>query len=95
MNINILDYKNDICAKAKIARIPGMEWEDIFQEVVLHLLKVQAKYNPEKSSPRTFICRVATNKIRDLLRRSLAKKRGLLQTISLDALIEEGFDIEA
>jgi len=93
MTINILDYKNDISAKAKMAHIPGMEWEDVFQEVVMHLLTAQTKYDPSKSSPRTFVCRVATNKIRDLLRRSLAKKRGMLETVSLDALIEEGFDI--
>lgn len=93
MTIDILAYQNDIRAKAKMVRIPGMDWEDVFQEVILHLLLVQTKYNPAKSSPRTFICRVATNKIRDLIRKSRAQKRGLYDTVSLDALVEEGFEI--
>jgi len=93
MTIDILAYQDDIRAKAKIAHIPGMEWEDIFQEVMLHLLQVQSKYNPKKGCPRTFVCRVATNKIRDLVRRSRAQKRNLYETISLDALIEDGLEI--
>jgi RNA polymerase sigma factor (sigma-70 family) len=94
MTIDILAYQNDIRAKAKIARIPGMDWEDVFQEVVLHLLLVQTKFDPTRANLRTFVSRVTTNKIRDLLRRSYAKKRGLLETISLDALIEEEYDNE-
>jgi RNA polymerase sigma factor (sigma-70 family) len=92
MTIDIFAYQSDIEAKAKIARIPGMEWEDVYQEVMLHLLQVQSKYNPAKASLRTFVCRVATNKIRDLARRSRAKKRGFYQTVSLEQLLEEGFD---
>lgn len=93
MTINILDYQNDIRAKARMAHIPGMEWEDVFQEVMLHLLLVQNKYDPKKSSPRTFVCRVATNKIRDLIRRASAKKRNLYDVVSLDELIEGGLEI--
>jgi RNA polymerase sigma factor (sigma-70 family) len=89
---DILAYQNDIHAKAKSVIIPGMEWEDISQEVILHLLQVLHKYDPTKSSPRTFVSRVATNKIRDLLRRSRAKKRGLMETVSLDALLEAGHE---
>lgn len=92
-NIDVLAYQVDIRAKARRVHVPGMEAEDIFQEVMLHLLTVQGKYDPKKSNPRTFVSRVATNKIRDLIRRSHAQKRGLLQTVSLDALIEDGFDI--
>jgi RNA polymerase sigma factor (sigma-70 family) len=92
-NIDILSYQKDINAKAKAAHIAGMEWEDVSQEVILHLLKIQDKYDPVKSSPRTFVSRVATNKIRDLVRRSRAQKRALYETISLDALIEEGLEI--
>lgn len=95
MTIDILAYQDDIRAKAKTAHVPGMEWEDVFQEVMLHLFLVQGKYDSKKSGPRTFVCRVATNKIRDLIRRSHAKKRGLLETVSLDALLEAGFDFEA
>ena len=93
MTIDILAYQDDIRAKAKLAHIPGMEWEDVFQEVMLHLLLVQSKYDSKRSGPRTFVCRVATNKIRDLLRRSRAKKRSLHEEASLDALIEVGLEI--
>lgn len=89
---DILAYQNDIRAKAKSVTIPGMEWEDVSQEVMLHLLQVLHKYDPAKSSLRTFVSRVATNKILDLVRRSRAKKRGLLETVSLDALLEAGFE---
>ena len=93
MSINIFEYQKDIQAKAKLANIGGMEWEDIAQELYLHLWCVRNKYNPVKSSPRTFVVRVITNKIRDLARRSLAKKRNYHQLVSLDALMERGFDI--
>lgn len=93
MTIDILAYQDDIRAKAKMAHVPGMEWQDVFQEVMLHLLLVQSKYDPKRSGPRTFVCRVATNKIRDLVRRSHAKKRSLHEVLSLDVLIEEGLEI--
>lgn len=92
MTINILDHHNDLQAKAKNVHIPGMDWEDVYQEVALHLLTVQHKYDANKASERTFVCRVATNKIRDLVRRAKAQKRGLYQTISLDRLLDEGFE---
>jgi RNA polymerase sigma factor (sigma-70 family) len=92
-NLDILAYQNDIRAKAKKVRISGMESEDIFQEVVLHLLQVRDKFNPVKSSARTFVSRVATNKIRDLIRRSRAQKRSLHEVVSLDALLEAGLEI--
>ena len=93
MRINIVDHQRDISAKARTARIIGMDWEDIAQEINLHILTIEGKYDPRKSSPRTFIARVATNKIRDLIRRASAKKRGAYAIVSLDELIEGGFDI--
>jgi len=93
MTIDVLAYQDDISAKAKMAHIPGMEWEDVFQEVMLHLLIVQSKYDATRSGPRTFMCRVATNKIRDLVRRSRAQKRSLHEVVSLDELIKAGLEI--
>lgn len=90
---DILEYRNDIQAKAKLAYIAGMDWEDIAQELYLHLWLVRHKYDSTKSSRRTFIARVVVNKIRDLARKSLAKKRNLYQTVSLDLLMESGFDV--
>jgi|GEM_PF-2084429 len=94
MKINIVDHQVDISAKARTASIIGMEWEDIAQELNLHILIIQHKYDPAKSSPRTFVARVATNKIRDLIRRASAqKRRSAYGIVSLDELIEGGFDI--
>jgi RNA polymerase sigma factor (sigma-70 family) len=95
MPINILDHKNDIYAKAKSAFVRGLEWEDIAQEIFLHLCKVVPKYDPSKASPRTFVLRVATNKIIDLRRHVSAHKRDQSKTVSLDALMEANslFDI--
>jgi len=95
MSINILDYQRDLKAKAYRVHVAGMEAMDVLQELYLHILEVQHKYDPARSGPRTFIVRVATNKIRDLMRRASAKKRGLYETVSLDELIENDptFDV--
>ena len=93
MKIKIEDYQNDIRAKALTTYIAGMGPDDILQEINLQLLRAESRYDPMKSSPRTFISRVATNKIRDLIRRSRAKKRNYQDAVSLDQLFELGFDI--
>lgn len=93
MKIKIEDYQGDIKAKALTTFISGMEPDDIIQEINLHILKAGLKYDPSRSNPRTFISRVATNKIRDLMRRSRAKKRDYQCAVSLDQLYELGFDI--
>lgn len=85
MQINILKFQNDITAKAKTYQITGMDWQDITQEIYLQLWKVSSCFNPSKAGERTFIQRVATNKIRDLARKANAQKRFLdMHAISLE-----------
>ncbi len=90
MNINIFDFQGDIIAKAKTTRIKGMDWEDIAQELYLHLLKNIHKYDASRGAcQRTFVVRVITNKIRDLARTTNAQKRYLdYNALSLEELSE-------
>jgi DNA-directed RNA polymerase specialized sigma24 family protein len=90
MNINIFDFQKDIVAKAKSNRIKGMDWEDIAQELYVHLLQSGGKYDPSRgASERTFVIRVITNKIRDLARAANAQKRYLdNNSLSLEELGE-------
>jgi DNA-directed RNA polymerase specialized sigma24 family protein len=70
-----------------------MEWEDVAQELRLHLF---LKYRNRKSAIRNYenwayiTCR---NKIRDLARYYTRKKRHT-NIVSIDELKEKGFDIE-
>jgi RNA polymerase sigma factor (sigma-70 family) len=90
MSINILDFQRDIVAKAKTVKINGMDWDDVAQEINLHLLHNIQKYNPSKAGPRTFVVRVADNRIRDLARRANAQKRYLdNHSLSLEELTEQ------
>ena len=71
-----------------------MEWEDISQELFLHVWQKRDKFNPSKSSERTFVIRIITNKIIDLIRKANAQKRfAENNAVSLDQMIEDGFDI--
>ena len=94
MSINILSFQNDIIAKSKTTYIKGMEWQDIAQELNLHIWTKRDKYNPERASERTFVIRLITNKIRDLARRANAQKRfAENNAVSLELLMGGGFDI--
>lgn len=94
MSINILSFENDITAKSKTSYVRGMEWQDISQELFLHLWQKRDKFDPTKASERTFVVCVITNKIRDLVRQAGAEKRfAENNAISLERLIEEGFDV--
>ncbi len=67
-----------------------MEWQDVAQELYVHLFQVVDKYDPSRgASPRTFTNRVITNKIRDLVRGTNAQKRYLdNNSFSLEELRE-------
>ncbi len=92
----ILDFQKDIEAKAKVSNIPGMRWDDVAQEIRLHLLKKADKYDPTRgASQRTFVNRVITNKIRDLVRAAKAQKRYADNySFSLEELGEQESKIE-
>jgi len=90
MSINFLDFQKEVKAKAKTYKIPGLDWEDIAQELNIHLWLKRDKYNPgRKASPKTFVQRILTNKLRDLARITKAKKRYIdYNHLSLEELME-------
>ncbi len=71
-------YKDDILGKAKTSRIPGMDWQDIAQEIDialwLNLSKFQGKNNAQE---RTFAVKIMQNKILDLVKAANRQKRFL------------------
>lgn len=76
------------CAKGGIK---GMDWEDIWQELRLAYFQASEKFDPQKSSERTYANRIADKKIADLLRYSTREKRGGgKKDISLDELLDKG-----
>jgi DNA-directed RNA polymerase specialized sigma24 family protein len=56
--------------------VPGMDVEDIEQELMLRVHQRLAQFNPSRSSVRTFTDRIARNCIASLLQAAQAKKRG-------------------
>ena len=79
---------------AKSYKIPPLEWEDIAQELRIHLWENRAKYNPKKSEYKNWAYIVCRNKLRDLARHWRAKKRDHRKIVSLDELKEKGIDFE-
>lgn len=77
MSINFQNHEKDIVAKAKLKRcwVPGSDWEDVAQELRLHLWLKRDKFQPDKASERTFVNRVLENKIRDLQKTASRQKR--------------------
>jgi len=88
-------YQNDIIAKAKTYKIPGMEWQDIAQELDITLwLKLKKFQGRNNVSERTFAIKVMQNKIRDLVKYANRKKRWIdAHHLSLEELMEQGFEI--
>lgn len=83
-------FEPTIIKLAKTYNIPPLEWQDIAQELRLHLWLKREQYNPQKSAYQTWATRVCKNKIKDL-----AKKYGKeIKTVSLEELKEKGIDIE-
>ncbi len=94
ITLSASEFQKDIIAKSKSTHIPGMDWEDIAQELDIHVWQKRKKFDSAKASERTFVVRIITNKIRDMARRANAKKRTTdKNAVSLDELIESGFDV--
>jgi RNA polymerase sigma factor (sigma-70 family) len=92
MDMRFLLYENDIRAKAKSYFIPGMDWEDIAQELRLVLWLNLHKFKPKRASERTFANRIMENKIKDLAKSANRKKRWIDSNyISLDKLLEKNW----
>lgn len=74
---------------AKLARsgsLPGMDKEDIEQELMLDLLRRRDRFDPDRASFDTFADRVVTNRVASLTA-STHKLRAERITISLDFVV--------
>ncbi len=74
---------------AKLARsgsLPGMDKEDIEQELILDLLRRRGRFDPDRASFDTFADRVITNRVASLTA-STHKLRAERITISLDFVV--------
>ena len=69
----ILQLDEDICYLSECWNIPGMEADDIAQELRMFLWKKLDIYDPARSSIRTFADRIMKNKLRDMYKLALRK----------------------
>jgi len=77
---------------AKFYHIPNMDWQDIAQELRLHLWLKLKTHNPRKFDDWAYIA--CKKKIIDLWRKQTHSRSSKnIQFISLDALKEKGLDI--
>ena len=91
---NLKEFEPTIIKLAKTYKIPPLEWEDIAQELRIHLwLKEKSAKRPIKSYQdwAYIVCR---NKIRNLAEYYKAQKRDSSKDISLDELKEAGYEKE-
>ena len=77
MSINFSKYEDVIVAKALKVQIPNMDWEDVAQELRIHLWLKSNVFNPKYASAATFVNNILNNKIRDLMKAAYRKKRFL------------------
>lgn len=75
MSINFINHEKDIVAKAKRCWVPGMDWEDVAQELRIQVWLKRDKFQPERASERTFVNRLLDNRIKDLQRTASRRKR--------------------
>ena len=73
--------------------IEPLEPSDIAQELRIALWLNRAKYNKDKGSYKSWAYIICKNHIRNLARHYTRQKRDERKKVSLDALIEKGFDI--
>lgn len=89
-NIEVSDWRllamqcleKDIIGKSYTYKVWGMCPEEVAQELRLKMWITLPKYNPERSSVRTFSIRVMNNFIRDLNRKQMADKRKINNFVS-------------
>ena len=95
MSLYNTKYQKDILGKAKTSHIPNMEWQDVAQELDITLWQKLGKFQGRNNaSERTFAVKVMRNKILDLAKAANCKKRMIdSYHLSLDELMEQGFDV--
>ena len=88
------EFDKTIVKIAKAYAIPNMDWQDIAQELRLHLWQQENHYDPTKdyNNWAYIVCR---KKVIDLWRKaSHNRNKKSIQFVSLDALRETGWDKE-
>lgn len=84
------EYSADITAKAKTNFVPGMEWQDIAQELDIALWRALPKYQGRnQAKERTFAQTVMRNRIIDLKKAANRQKRQLDSYHLLFSQLEE------
>lgn len=82
----IRNIKYQAARLARSGALPGMDKEDIEQELMLDLLRRKGRFDPERASFDTFADRVVTNRVASLTA-STHKLRAERITISLDFVV--------
>lgn len=93
-NLAFSRYETDIVAKAKKYLIPGLDWDDVAQELRITLWRKLPQYKPSRASERTFADRIMQRRLIDLHRTAERKKRYHdNHHDSFDAMMESGYDL--
>lgn len=72
-------------ARVRVA-LPGMDVEDVEQELMLHVHRRLSRFDAARGSLRTFVDRIARNCAANLLQSARSEKRGFgIEFVSLDA----------
>ena len=88
------DFDKTIIKLARTYYIPPLEWQDIAQELRIHLwLKEKSAKKPIKSY-NDWAYKTCRRKIIDLNRYYTRQKRDVRKEVSLDVLREKGIDFE-
>ena len=90
-----MEIEQIIVSESKKHNIPGMDWQDIAQEIRIKLWQKEKLFDPAKSSYKTWANKVMRNCIYDLLKASNTKKASYLNNaVSIEMLQENGIDID-
>lgn len=92
-----IDPRIVACVRHHASRIrcslPGMQVEDVEQELMLHVHRRLPQFDPSRSSIRTFTDRIARNCVANLTKAEQAEKRGFgFEIIAFDAMAFNGDD---
>ena len=82
---NLTQFEPTIIKLAKTYRIEPLEWQDIAQELRLHLWLKRDKFDPKKASYENWAYITCKNKIKDLARYYKREKRAIKE-VSLESL---------
>ena len=91
---NLEQFEPTILKLAKTWNIPPLEWQDIAQELRIHLWQQEEKRTTKIKNYNNWAYISCRNKIKDLAKYYQRKKRDVRKTISLNVLMDKGMDFE-